>query len=156
MFASSSNGRSSDTRSVVPTGLSVVEGKMISMAAILIDSNPVRNRSHLRLVTETPAAVSRRPSRLPLLAGAVVLFLLLSALTVVAGRGGFADVAEAVSAVPPAQDSGRSVRIEPGDTVWSIARRIQPSGDVRPLVDRIITLNGGPDLVAGERLSIPD
>lgn len=125
------------------------------MAAILINSHPDRSRSHLRLVTAEDSPDSNGGSH-RLVLGAVVLFLLLAAVTVIAGRGGFADVADASSPAPAVQDSGRAIRVEPGDTVWSIARRIQPSGDVRPLVDRIVALNDGPDLVAGDHLPLPD
>ena len=45
--------------------------------------------------------------------------------------------------------------VQPGDTLWSIARRLQPEGDVRPLVDQLVDLNGGTDLAIGQRLPIP-
>lgn len=45
--------------------------------------------------------------------------------------------------------------VQPGDTLWSIARRLQPDGDVRPLVDQLVDLNGGTDLAVGQRLPIP-
>ena len=46
--------------------------------------------------------------------------------------------------------------VEPGDTLWSIARRVAPGEDPRPVVDRLIEANdvrGG--LQAGRELSIP-
>jgi hypothetical protein len=46
--------------------------------------------------------------------------------------------------------------VEPGDTLWSIARRVAPGQDPRPVVDRLIEANdlhGG--LQAGQELSIP-
>jgi Tfp pilus assembly protein FimV len=46
--------------------------------------------------------------------------------------------------------------VEPGDTLWSIARRVAPSRDPRPVVDGLIEANdvrGG--LQAGQELSIP-
>jgi len=45
--------------------------------------------------------------------------------------------------------------VQPGDTLWSIARRLQPEGDLRPLVDQLVDLNGGTDLAVGQRLPIP-
>jgi len=42
--------------------------------------------------------------------------------------------------------------IEPGDSVWSVARRYQPSGDVRPFVDEIVGLNGGTQVFVGQEL----
>ena len=45
--------------------------------------------------------------------------------------------------------------VQPGDTLWSIARHLQPEGDLRPLVDQLVDLNGGTDLAVGQRLPIP-
>ena len=46
--------------------------------------------------------------------------------------------------------------VEPGDTLWSIARQVAPGQDPRPVVDGLIEANdlrGG--LQAGQELSIP-
>src|SRR5215211_311699 len=46
--------------------------------------------------------------------------------------------------------------VEPGDTLWSIARRVAPDRDPRPVVDGLIEANdvrGG--LQIGQELSIP-
>jgi len=46
--------------------------------------------------------------------------------------------------------------VQPGDTLWSIARRVAPGQDPRPVVDGLIEANdvrGG--LQAGRELSIP-
>jgi hypothetical protein len=46
--------------------------------------------------------------------------------------------------------------VGPGDTLWSIARRVAPGRDPRPVVDGLIEANdvrGG--LQAGQELSIP-
>ena len=42
--------------------------------------------------------------------------------------------------------------VQPGETVWDVARTITPSGDVRATVDRIIERNGGALLRPGQRL----
>jgi hypothetical protein len=44
--------------------------------------------------------------------------------------------------------------VQPGDTVWTVARRLQPSGDVRGLVDRIVARNGGAALRPGQALVV--
>ena len=44
--------------------------------------------------------------------------------------------------------------VQPGDTLWSIARQLQPEGDVRPLVDQLSARHGGSALQAGERLDL--
>ena len=46
--------------------------------------------------------------------------------------------------------------VEPGDTLWSIAERIGPAGDVRVLVDRLADANGRAALEAGQRLDLTD
>jgi len=46
--------------------------------------------------------------------------------------------------------------VEPGDTLWSIARRVAPRHDPRPVVDALVEANdlhGG--LQAGRELSVP-
>ena len=45
--------------------------------------------------------------------------------------------------------------VQPGDTLWQIARALQPSGDVRPLVQRLGAARGAEPLRAGERLALP-
>ena len=44
--------------------------------------------------------------------------------------------------------------VQPGDTLWSIARSLQPDGDVRALVDALAELNPGP-LQVGDRIVVP-
>ena len=45
--------------------------------------------------------------------------------------------------------------VQPGDTLWSLARRIQPSGDIRPLVDRLAARHGGAARQPGDRIAVP-
>ncbi len=45
--------------------------------------------------------------------------------------------------------------VQPGDTLWSIAARIEPSGDPRPLVARLAAQTGSEAVVPGERISVP-
>lgn len=51
--------------------------------------------------------------------------------------------------------SGRVHVVRAGETLWGIARRLQPEGDVRPLVARLAARNGGVDLRPGKRLVLP-
>ena len=44
--------------------------------------------------------------------------------------------------------------VRPGDTLWSIARAVQPSGDVRPLVERLSQQTGA-RLDVGMRIQLP-
>jgi LysM repeat protein len=45
--------------------------------------------------------------------------------------------------------------VQPGDTLWSIARGLDPAADVRLTVDRLVALNGGAPLQVGQRLVLP-
>lgn len=45
--------------------------------------------------------------------------------------------------------------VRSGDTLWTIARRIQPTGDVRPLVDALAATRDGRPLQPGERIAVP-
>lgn len=49
------------------------------------------------------------------------------------------------------------VVVQPGDTLWSIAKAAKPGADPRGYVQRIIELNGlpGPDVRVGQALSLP-
>ena len=45
--------------------------------------------------------------------------------------------------------------VQPGDTLWSIARRLQPEGDLRALVHQLVAANDGAELSVGQRLILP-
>ncbi|HUQ38693.1 MAG TPA: LysM domain-containing protein [Acidimicrobiales bacterium] len=45
--------------------------------------------------------------------------------------------------------------VQPGDTFWTIARSLQPEGDVRPLVMRLSAGRHGQPLRVGERVALP-
>ena len=104
-------------------------------------------------VTRPEARVYRR-RRLALLC-AVLSVLALPAL-LVAASGSATTVTPAstpASAVAPA----RSVYVvQPGDTLWSIAHQLDPGGDPRATVDRLVELNGGSALQPGQRLRLTD
>jgi nucleoid-associated protein YgaU len=49
-----------------------------------------------------------------------------------------------------------SYTVQPGDTLWVIARRIEPTGDPRPLVDRLIAANHlTGSLQVGQSIDLP-
>ncbi len=59
-------------------------------------------------------------------------------------------------ATPAAAEAGSRVYIvEPGDTLWSIARHLRPGDDPRPLVDQLAAQVHGGSLQAGQRLVLP-
>jgi nucleoid-associated protein YgaU len=45
--------------------------------------------------------------------------------------------------------------VQPGDTLWSIAERLDPAGDPRPTMTALSEQAGGDTLRPGERLILP-
>jgi LysM domain len=103
------------------------------------------------------ADLARRPSvrltrRGRLVVTTVVTLAVAGLLTVLgAGAGGAAPPAPATAATGPA-----AVVVQPGDTLWSIARRVAPDRDTRQVVDDLRRLNAlpGTDLEVGQRLLV--
>lgn len=58
------------------------------------------------------------------------------------------------SANPAAGGEDFAVVVQPGDSMWSIARAHQPVGDIRALVDVLVEVNGGTELVPGQVLRV--
>jgi nucleoid-associated protein YgaU len=58
------------------------------------------------------------------------------------------------SGVPVAPAGVATYVVQPGDTVWSIARALQPRGDVGRLIARISAANGGVSLEVGQKLVV--
>ncbi len=140
---------------------------------------PPAARPHLRVLPGGPSAVRaarrgvRRPGPGAVVTGVAVAMVVALALVGLAhllgadaadsGPASTAAVAPAPSAAvvagPTAGPAGvaataSQVVVRPGDTLWSIARSLQPTGDVRPLVDRLAERAGGARLVVGQRLDI--
>ena len=130
------------------------------------------DRSHLRLVEPT-----RRPARRSEVTYRRRRFV--AALVAIAVLVGLVWVAEAIiaSVVPEVASSGPTVVetasdpaalatgdfavardfvvAQPGDTLWTIARQLQPQGDLRPLVQALSELNGGPAVAVGQAIRLP-
>ena len=107
-----------------------------------------------------PTVATYRRRRLTVLFAAVASASLLvpaASRAAAAFRDVPASVPERRPAPVHALDPGRAggYVVQPGDTLWSIARRLQPDGDVRPLVDQLIEVNRGTALDVGQRLAIP-
>ena len=114
-----------------------------------------------------PGARTYRRRRLAVLVAALALVAIVG---LVATRGGrsssdvrIAPGAEPVVHEPAAYGAGgqpvpdRAVYVvQPGDTVWSIAHDLDPAGDPRAIVDRIVALNGGAALQPGQRLRLTE
>lgn len=61
--------------------------------------------------------------------------------------------ASAAVAGPPAQRV--TVTAQPGDTLWSIAQTHRGSVDVYDYIDRLVRLNDGPAIQAGQAIALP-
>jgi LysM domain len=132
-----------------------------SSAALLLPGGPsLPVRPHLRLVDAEervrPArpvrprvspAVRRRRSLLACMAAALVVLAL-----PLSGTGGRSHATGSALA-----GAGRpsTYTVQPGDTLWSIASRVDPSGDPRPLVSRLAAQVGSDTVVPGEHLVLP-
>ena len=121
----------------------------------LVGVEPLGAQSLRRALPDRPTRIRRR--RLVALLIAVALVGALAT----AGRAllGAAATIEPSSPQPvdaPARPPtvGQTYVVKPGDTLWSIAAAIAPDSDPRPVVDALREQNGGPDLQAGERLTI--
>jgi Tfp pilus assembly protein FimV len=121
------------------------------MATAMVNPAPHETQPTLprpRLTVVPPAPVVRRRR---VVAAAVLLVAIVLA-TLAASR-----VATVLGGAPASAPGHRvdTYVVQAGDTLWGIARRVQPEGDVRSLVDRLVRANGGPDLTVGRQLALP-
>jgi len=122
-------------------------------------AQPQPKPRHLRLVPpprrhRLPDGIYWRRRMAVLIVGVVLLA------AVAAGIGVLRGVANAPAPVAPATVGAGAASpdihvVQPGDTFWSIARALQPTGDVRPLVDRLVSAHGGGPLQVGDRIALP-
>lgn len=103
-----------------------------------------------------PARMARRATYRRRRLVALALVLLLAGTLVVLANAVVARTAGGGTPSSVAGTSSPAVHVvQPGDTLWSIARTIDPEGDVRLTVDRLVDRNGGAPLVVGQRLELP-
>ena len=131
------------------------------MAAVTICSHP-RHRAPARLVANRQPA-RPHPSAAVRRRRAAITLVILAAIGILLGAGSLAGAEQVPTSTPgvhprvhletTAVASATHV-VQPGDTLWSVARRIQPEGDVRPLVARLRAAHGPGPLLPGQPLRI--
>lgn len=112
-----------------------------------------------------PATAGRRPSaatfrRRRRTVAALFLGALLAGSWVLGALGGGSLAASERGSSSTVELEVQPVRrstqvVGPGDTLWSIARALQPEGDVRPIVDALAADRQGRPLEVGETIVLP-
>ncbi len=110
-------------------------------------------RAH-RASRAVPAAVYRRRRVGALLVVASVALVAYLAITSLAASVGAVTTPGGPAHAATAQTGGRVHVVQPGDTVWSIARSLHPHGDIRIVVDRLEARLGGATLQPGQRVQL--
>jgi hypothetical protein len=131
--------------------------------------------SHAGVITITTRATARpRPTTLPRRAAAagaarvvspatywcrrVAVVLVAVALVLVMARagaalGGSTPAAPERHPAPSASSTGASTVVRPGDSLWSVAERLAPGEDPRPVVDSLAEARHGTVLTPGETIT---
>jgi hypothetical protein len=112
--------------------------------------------------TPKVASIEERRRRRVVIARRRRLAALFTSAAILAGTWGISGVLAGVRAshlvvlpgsVHTAQ--GYLYTVRPGDSIWSIATRLDPTGDPRPIVDKIAAQLGGAAIEPGERVLLP-
>ena len=68
--------------------------------------------------------------------------------------GDFTDSGSSIVPDGPVPATGSVLIVEAGQTYWSIAESLRPTGDIRTTVDALVAGNGGRPLQVGDRLVV--
>ena len=136
---------------LVPPRASVVASGRGALRSVAAQRTPIERRE----VAPGAATGQASPRVLPVsLVVALAVALVVAVLMVCVV--GF-NVANATPRLPLAATAvaGRPYMVQPGDSLWSIARSLQPTGDVRMLVHLLEQANGVVNVDAGSTIVVP-
>ncbi len=84
----------------------------------------------------------------------VIALAVVGVRSLVSDRAAPSQTSAATAAAPPA--AAEAYVVQPGDTLWVIARQLHPSGDIRAVVDELADRAGGAELQPGQRIDLRD
>jgi len=114
----------------------------------LLEPSGPRAGAHLRQPRRrVPVAVRRRRTLLAMTG--LALALLASPL------GGFGGTSHTTGSAFAANGRSVTYTVRAGDSLWSIAQRVDPTGDPRPIVSQLAAQLGSYSVVPGEQLTLP-
>jgi len=89
--------------------------------------------------------------------GRLARTLVVLSLAIVLGSLVSAKAGAGTEVVPAAAGSFITVTVAPGETLWSLAARVEHDGDTRSLVSQIVSVNSlaSVDVTAGQKIRIP-
>jgi hypothetical protein len=89
--------------------------------------------------------------------GRLARTLVVLSLAIVLGSLVSAKAGAGTEVVPAAAGSFITLTVAPGETLWSLAARVEHDGDTRSLVSQIVSINSlaSVDVSAGQKIRIP-
>jgi hypothetical protein len=111
-------------------------------------TTPLRNQGDVRRppTSHSPRVRNRRRFAIAALILISVVAVLLPA------RQAFGGKSLVSSERPSAESSVVTIVVEPGDTLWSIARELEPNSDPRSVVDELVRARGTSEVFSGETI----
>jgi hypothetical protein len=88
------------------------------------------------------------------LVAAVVAVALVAALHLLAGSALAGTAGGGTPSAAAGATSPVTHVVQPGDTLWTIAERVAPGEDLRPVVDELRQRHGSTELEVGDRLDV--